>query len=524
MDAGRSSPAKTTGDDLRALKERARRHHSEGALLRALHDYDRVIALGGADPLVWREMGDALCGVGEYAQALGAYVHASPLGDAETHYQTGRAHYRLGLIGEAVRHLRASVERCESIQPWLALATILPGSPDATPAQILAARRRFAERLLQTAPDECLRAGPTSTPRRARSRVGYVCAFFDRPNYMKPVWGVLNAHDRGTVEIHLFGDRRPGTAAEGYRGDPDDTFHDTAGLDVAELATMIDEARLDVLVDLNGYSAPERLPILAGRRAPLNVAWFAMYGTTGLPGIDVIVADDIAIGPGEDELYSERVVRLPLSYLAFQPDPRAPAPGAPGAGERFVFGSLAPQYKLTELMIETWADILRRAPSGDLLLANTTLASRENRAHLIDRFEARGIAADRLRLREPADHLDFLRYYDEMDVSLDTVPYNGGTTTMESLWQGVPVLTTRGDRWAARISAGLLRSAGLEQYVFDDLTGLADAAVALAEHPPDRSALAEARTGLRAGVEVSPACDSRALAGALESVYLGGRA
>ena len=517
--------AVATGE-LGALEERARAHHAAGRLLEALHDFDRVIASGAAGARTWLGVGDALCAAGEYAQSLGAYERAIELdaGDAEARYQLGRALYRLGHVDRAVERLYEAAERCETIQPWLGLATILPGAPSADPEGILRARRTFAERLTRTAPEACLRTSGSTRRRRGRLRVGYVCASFDRAHYMKPVWGLINRHDRTAVEVHLFADCEGAAPWRGYRPHTTDTVHRTADVDVADLPAVIDDARIDVLVDLNGYGAPGRLPLWLARRAPRTVTWFNMYAASGLPGFDVIVGDEVVMPPDRDDTLPERVHRLPTSYLTFQPDVDAPpvAPSPSGTDGGFVFGSLAPLYKLTDPVVDTWSRVLRRAPQARLLLAGTALGSGQNRAHLRARFEERGIDAERLILHGPADHAEFLRYYDRIDLSLDTTPYSGGTTTMESLWQGVPVLTVRGARWAARISASLLRSAGLDAFVHRNAADMVDAAVRFATDAQCRRELAARRNVLRDHVARAPVTDTAGLARAMEALYRAG--
>jgi predicted O-linked N-acetylglucosamine transferase (SPINDLY family) len=182
-------------------------------------------------------------------------------------------------------------------------------------------------------------------------------------------------------------------------------------------------------------------------------------------------------------------------------------------------GSLASQYKITPRVLDLWADILRRAGRSRLLIANATLSSPQNRAYVLDALAARGIAEERVTLRGPARHLDFLRIYDEVDVALDTFPYSGGTTTMEALWQGVPVLTFRGDRWAARTTETLLVHSGLSRYCFPDSDTLVETAVSLANAPETPSRLASLRHGLRAQLGRSAACDTRGMAAAMEAFF-----
>jgi predicted O-linked N-acetylglucosamine transferase (SPINDLY family) len=332
----------------------------------------------------------------------------------------------------------------------------------------------------------------------------------------------LNHQDRTHFEVHLFADCST-TDLPGNRLQEGDRVHAIEALDTADAARCIDEAALDVLVDLNAYSAPRRLPLYLGRRAPRVVAWFNMYATSGLPGIDVIVGDQSVVLPGEEVWFSERVERLQLSYLAFIPDSAAPpVVASPCTHAPFSFGSLSSQYKLNDAVVDTWSRILTRAPGSRLLLGNADLRSPCNREHLLARFAERGVDAGRLTWLPPAAHAAFLRHYDLIDLALDPFPYAGGTTTTEALWQGVPVLTLRGDRWAARTSASLLDSAGLARFACQDVERYVDAAVRLATDASARAELADLRPRMREQLRASRVCDCASLARGMERVYVGG--
>ena len=142
------------------------------------------------------------------------------------------------------------------------------------------------------------------------------------------------------------------------------------------------------------------------------------------------------------------------------------------------------------------------------------------RAHVRAQFAAAGVDGARLELDGPAEHAGFLRGYDRIDVALDTFPYNGGTTTTEALWQGVPVLTFPGDRWAARISTSLLRASGLDDWVGADADEYVARAIALATDPATPARLAELRRTMRARLKASPACDVAGFARQMERLYL----
>ncbi|MDH3903038.1 MAG: hypothetical protein OES90_07435, partial [Xanthomonadales bacterium] len=181
------------------------------------------------------------------------------------------------------------------------------------------------------------------------------------------------------------------------------------------------------------------------------------------------------------------------------------------------FGSLISQYKITDQVIDTWCEILHQSPGSRLLIRNAFLGKASNRRFLEARFRNNGIAGERISLQGPADHYQFLETYNQIDVALDAFPYNGGTTTTEAIWQGVPVVTYRGDRWVSRTSATLLRYAGLETLVAKDQTDYIRLATELAGDP---ERLVTMRREMRDKLSGSKVCDTADFARSMEKLYL----
>jgi predicted O-linked N-acetylglucosamine transferase (SPINDLY family) len=348
---------------------------------------------------------------------------------------------------------------------------------------------------------------------------------------MKPVWGLLNQHDRAHFAVHLFADGKlpTGPPADGaapahgmaYRPGDDHVVCDISGLDNDAAAARIAALEIDILVDLNGYSRMSRLPLFARRPAPVIVAWFNQFATTGVPWFDYLIGDDHVIRPDEEPFYTETVLRVAGSYLTFSVDYPVPEVQPPPCLARgyLSFGSLCSQYKITAEVLAAWSEILVRAPASRLLIKNAALGVAEHREFVLDRLAANGVSRDRVELRGPGEHFEFLKAYDEIDIALDTFPYNGGTTTTEAIWQGVPVVTFDGDRWASRTSASLLREAGLGDWVVGDREGYVRLAIdwATAADAPVR--LAALRSAMRDRVQRSSACDTRSFARAMEGLY-----
>jgi protein O-GlcNAc transferase len=472
----------------------------------------------------WYGLASATASVSEFGDAVAIYRRALALraDDVGLHVNLASALFALGRVTEAVGNYRvaAAARDAETRDMSLRnLACIAPGDPALDDAAVLEIRRAWAAREAQDIrPRQFIRPSePNPAEPDRRLRIAYYGAYFADRNWMKMYMGVLNAHDRDRFEVNLLVDGALPSAASGYRDHAHDRIWEVTGVPNAELASYIAAARIDVLIDLNGYSHQIRLPLLLHRAAPIQIAWNGMYGTTGFPHVDVLIADSAALPTGQDRCYTERIHRVGGTYLPFHmfyetPDVTPPPSLRTG---HITFGSLNSAYKLTAQTLEAWSQVLHTIPNSRLLLRNRALDHASNRADLLTRFAGLSIPPDRLTLLGSAEHREFLRTYDEIDIALDAFPYNGGTTTVEALWQGVPVLTTNGDRWAGRTSRSILSAAGLADWVAPDVRGLVELAARLAG-----GELATARAAQRARIATSPACDVQSLCRELEAVYL----
>jgi protein O-GlcNAc transferase len=501
-------------------------HHAQGHLPLAIAAYRRAIALGAEHPSIWWGLGCALAALGDHVPAVESFRRQTALqpDNGMALINMGQSLFKLGQVDPALEAFRRSLGRLPKGADCHALANIaivIPGSPTAGNREILEARRTWAARCLPSAPAEGTRKRRSPAPGRP-IRLGYVSASFDRPNWMKPVWALINHHDSDRFEVHLFSDRPEAAIKPFYRRAPHESFHDTLALTNPELARLIEELGIDILIDLNGYSRPARLPLFALRPAPVQATWFNMYGTSGLSSFDFIIGDRHVVPPEEDFYFTERIVRVSGSYLTFEviypvPDV-APAPCLRRGA--LTFGCLAPQYKITAEVVEAWSRILKECPGTRLLLKSVVLGQPEAREFVRGLFARSAVPADQLVLEGPADHYEFLDRYAVVDLALDTFPYNGGTTTTEALWQGVPVLTFTGDRWASRTSASLLLEARLPDFVAPDKEGYVARAIALARAPETPSRLDQLRRGMRDLLRAAPVCDAVRFARDMEEEYL----
>ena len=490
---------------------------SLGQLPDAIAAYQRTLELNPNLSRAWYSAGCAESSRKEFATALACFRKALEIHPdwPEAQHNLGQVLFKLGQVDEALDLFRSAAAGGDPALPEAAIAVIIPGSPASDNQAILDARRTWAERHLPKT------AGHSSSHARTGGqplRIGYVSSFFQDHNWMKPVWGLINQHDRRRFAIHLFSDAPASKIQHGYRADPQDRFYDTTALSNESLAEQIEHAKIDLLIDLNGYSTMPRLPLFALRPAPLVVGWFNMYATTGIPSYDYLIGDYVVIPLEEEKFYCEKIARVPGSYLTFEVT--YPVPDVTGspclANGAITFGCLASQYKITDEVIEAWSRILQQAPNSSLILRNGALGSPATRQFVQELFERHQVPPERVRLYGPSDHYQFLETYGAIDIALDTFPYNGGTTTSEAIWQGVPVVTFYGDRWVSRTSASILRAAGLSEFVGRGLEDYIALAVRLANSP---GSLADLRRNMRSRLSASAVCDTQSFARNMERLY-----
>jgi len=517
---GRMSYKKFTMS-ISSLFQKAVDFHNLAKLDDAIAVYREVLQLDDRYHPAWYALGCAFQKKREDAAALECYEKAISIVPnlAESHHNLGNVLHKLGLIDEAIEQFRTAIGLGRGFLPRTAIATLIPGSPKADNQVILQARRAWAETHLPP-PDPNKKLARASA-KRCRLRVGYLSSFFQSHNWMKPVWGLINHHDREHLEVHIFSDAPEAACGGGYRKHPTDQFHDITQLTNCEAAERIEKCNLDLLVDLNGYSRIDRLAVVALKPAPVIAGWFNLYATSGMLCYDYLIGDEEVIKAEEEKYYTEKVLRVPGCYLTFEvsyPVPEIVDPPVLSEG-MLTFGCLASQYKITEPVVEAWSRILLSTQGTRLFLKNASLGSASNRQFLTRRFVGRGVTPDRIVMEGPAEHFDYLAAYAHVDVALDTFPYNGGTTTSEAVWQGVPVLTFPGDRWASRQSTSINRAAGLDIFIAKDLDDYVACAVALAGSADTPRRLAGLRHSMRSRLASAPICDTVSFARNMEQLY-----
>jgi predicted O-linked N-acetylglucosamine transferase (SPINDLY family) len=292
------------------------------------------------------------------------------------------------------------------------------------------------------------------------------------------------------------------------------------GLTDAELAERIREDRIDVLIDLAGHTASNRLLTFAERPAPVQVTWLGYGATTGMTEMDYRLTDAV-VDPAEEagKFFSENLSRLPHAFFCYTPPAEAPEVAAlPAlANGHVTFGSFNNPSKTGPKVVEVWARVLREIPGSRLLMKHSQLGDDRLCDKFRKEFAAHDIAGERVELKPKIPAVSgHLAAYGRVDIAFDSFPYNGGTTSLEAAWMGVPVIALRGDRLVSRMGASILTQLGLVDLVAEGSDAYVETATALAT---DLDRLAALRCELRPRMAASPLCDSQTFAREVEAAY-----
>ncbi len=456
-----------------------------GHLGRVLELSARALALRSRDARAWQVRGGAMEALGRLDEALDCLRHELELNPRD-------------IVGRS------------NLLFLLSYADLLP------PLDVAAEFRRWGEMFADplSAATEA-HANPADPERPLR--IGYVSADFRHHAMAYFVEPFLAHHDRRAVRIYCYSSgRRPDEVTQHLRGLAD-AWRDIAALPDAAAARLIRDDAIDILIDLSGHTAGNRLLLFARKPAPIQMTWLGFVGGTGMAAMDYRITDHYADPRGEaDSHYREQLLRLPHSKWCYLPPAEMPACNVLPALSRghVTFGSFCNFLRIGDAAMRAWALLLRQLPAARLRIVGAQRG--ESLDRMLEIFDAAGVYADRLDLVERLPLDACLRQYLEVDIALDVFPCNGGTTTCESLWMGVPVVSRSGRSGASRSGASLLANAGLERLVAGSWEGYVEIAARLATDLP---ALAQMRATLRERLRASPLLNAAGFTRELEALY-----
>jgi protein O-GlcNAc transferase len=384
-------------------------------------------------------------------------------------------------------------------------------APQYTPEEIARAHREWAARHEQPRLSKALPPRAVD-PSAAVLRVGMVSADLRKHPVADFLLPLIRNWPKHRLALYFYSTSTTKDDTSLWFAAQASGWRDVAGLSDEQLARQIRADGIDVLFDLTGHTAGHRLLAFALRPAPVQAIWLGYFDTSGMSSMDFIVADNVCVQSGEDSRYSERVVALPHDFVCYEPPANAPYVGPLPAlqhGGRVTFGSQNQLVKVTDDVIRLWARVVREVPGSRLLLAGKAFNDESTRKNFMAKFAAEGLEGERLVLRPGNTKLGVLQTYNEIDIALDPFPCAGGTTTCESLWMGVPVVSLFGERFGGRHSAAHLKAVGLPEMVVADEQAYVSLCRSLAA---DLANLAKLRSDLRERMRGSALCDGKAFA------------
>ena len=347
-----------------------------------------------------------------------------------------------------------------------------------------------------------------------RLRIGYVSGDFRDHCQTLFTVPLLSHHDHKNFEIFCYASiERPDEYTKRLAGYAD-VWRDVRVLSDGEIAELIRRDRIDILVDLGMHMATSRPLVFARAPAPVQIAWLAYPGTTGISTIGYRLTDPRLDPAGFDEQYTEESIRLPDSFWCYDSLSQEQINPLPAMRNGFVtFGCLNNPCKLTDQTLRMWNGVMKGVPSARLLLMAPPGRSRQR---LSDRLAKHGIAAERVSFEQFRPRAQYLQTYHQIDLGLDTFPYNGHTTSLDSFWMGVPVVTRVGQTAVGRGGLSQLHNLGLTELAAESDERFVEITVALANDLPR---LAQLRETLRQRMERSPLMDGEKFARNIEAVY-----
>ena len=494
----------------------------KGQLDDAIEAYRKAIGFRSGYATAHNNLGNALKSKGQIGEAIVSFRQALRLEPelASAHNNLGNALKAVGQCDEAVAAYRRAIELDPHFAQWHSnLIYGLQFRSGGDDGVIQEESRRWNERHAEPLGKFILPHTNDRDPDR-RLRIGYVSADFRQHSVSRFLLPLFRRHDHAACEIVCYSDVVKSDAMTESLRACADGWENIAGWSDERVAEKVRGDKIDILIDLAGHTAGNRLRVFARKPAPVQISYLGYPRSTGLAVMDYRLSDPLADPPGTMEpLHGEKLLRLPVCNWCYGEPESAPAvqPLPASAGKAICFGTFNNFAKASPAIMDLWAAILTKIPSSRLIMKSLGLTGESVRGRINEWFASRGISADRLdirgRLPDVASHFEA---YNEMDIALDTFPYDGTTTTCEALWMGVPVVTLAGQTHVSRVGVSLLSCVGLPELIAQSAEEYVSIAVGLANDLPR---LSELRRTLRSRMRQSPLMDAERFARDIEAAY-----
>jgi protein O-GlcNAc transferase len=481
--------------------------------------FEKAALLEPNSAVPWFMLGNVASELGDLDAAVAHYSHARDLNpnDHVIRYNLGLNQLWRGYIDTAIEELRAACALNPGyLQAQSSHIMALHSSDRISPEEIDAVTREWGARFSLEYPASATTARKPGAGRLERLRVGFISADLRTHSVAHFFEPILSARDRRAFSYVLYSNHHvQDVVTQRLRSYADD-WRETWQLTDDALIELIRDDRIDILVDLSGHTASNRLAVFARRAAPVQISYLGYPASTGLASMDYRITDAITDPPvPADAWHCERLLRLPDSQWCFRPFGSPPEPGPlPAHGAGFVtFGGFNNLTKAGDTLLACWAQILVELPTSHLRL--TRVRSAQRAAEIIALFERSGVAPERVECVAYADDPPYGQQFDGVDIALDNFPYNGVTTTCETLYFGVPVVTLCGRNGVSRSGLSILGALGLAELAASTPEHYVEIAVALGS---DLARLEQLRASLRTRFEQSPLRDEKRFAAKFEEL------
>jgi protein O-GlcNAc transferase len=462
----------------------AEAHSNLGSALRDLGQYDDAVASCRQALAIKPDLAEAHCNLGVIQQYLGQLDEAAA------------SFVRVLQIKPDLLDVHSSLLFLNNYRPGLSAATLLA---EAQKFGGLAAKKARPYRDWSNSPEVARRlcVGLVSGD-LCKHAAGY---------FIEGVAAALAAGEADHLDLiayptHSLSDELTERVKASCHG-----WHPAAGLSDENLAGLIHRDGIDILIDLSGHTTHNRLLMFAWKPAPVQVSWLGYFGTTGVAAIDYLLADPWTLPESEEVYFTEKIWRLPETRLCFTPpDIDVEVSPLPALENGYItFGCFNNLTKMNQDVITTWSRVLASVPNSRLFLKSKQLKEASVQQYTLKCFADNGIDSNRIILEGSESRTKYLEAYHRVDISLDPFPYPGGTTSVEGLWMGAPVLTLDGGHFLSRQGVGIMMNAGLQDWIAADADDYVARAV---RHATDLQALSDLRDRLRRQVLQSPLFDA----------------
>ena len=531
-------------------------YKNKGQLDEAISYYQKALQLNPKDADIYNSLGTALKDRGQLDKAITFFQKAIQINPycVDAHNNLGAVYQIKGLLNDATSYLlktitlnphytsaynnlgivfidKGDIHKAEmyfqkilQIQPnhSVAYSNLLLGmsydklfSPESIHAEHVRYADQFEKPLLGQRSVHLNKPIPDR-----RLRIGYISSDFRRHSVAYFIEPVLSAHNHKDFDIFCYADVvAPDEMTRRLHGQAD-CWRTIVKKSHEDVAALIRKDSIDILIDLSGHTAKNRMLVFARKPAPVQVTWIGYPATTGLSAMDYKIVDSYTDPPGiTEQYYSEELIRMPNCFLCYLPDFESPDVGPLPAlsSEHIRFGSFNNFSKISTEVIDLWGRILLGLPEAQLVLKTRCLIDPTIRADVLEMFTRMGITSDRIDLLSwTPSTKEHLGIYNQIDIALDTFPYNGTTTTCESLWMGVPVISLTGNTHASRVGGSLLANTGLKELTATTSEEYICIASDLAR---DIGRLQYLRKSLRTRIANSPLTDANRFTKDLELCY-----